>query len=98
MYEGQISFSSSANKVSSKRMGCHDNSVPTCVPVSMLLTAKLSGYLLSLLLASVFFLTGGESLSESQILLLLRAETQRQKAVRLTHKNRVKACGRWIYL
>lgn len=55
------------------------NSVPTCVPVSMLLTAKLSGYLLSLLLTSVFFFTGSESLSESQILLLLRAETQTEK-------------------
>lgn len=45
-------------------------------PVSMLLSAKLSGYLLSLLLASVFFFTGSKSLSESQILLLLRAEAQ----------------------
>lgn len=60
-------------------MGCRDNSVPLCVPVSMLLTAKLSGYLLSLLLASVFFFTGSESLSESQILLLLRADTQIEK-------------------
>lgn len=62
----------------------HDNSVPTCVPVSMLVMAKLSGYLLYLLLTSVFFFTGSESLSKSQILLLLRAETQTKK-LRLTH-------------
>lgn len=62
-------------------MGHNKDSVPTCVPVSMLLTAKLSGYLLSLLLASVFFFTGGESLSESQILLFLRAETHTQKTL-----------------
>lgn len=45
-------------------------------PVSTLLSAKLSGYLLSLLLASVFFFTGSKSLSESQIFLLLWAERQ----------------------
>lgn len=50
--------------------------VPPCVPVSMLVSAKLSGYLLSLLLASVLFFAGSESLSQSQILLLLRADAQ----------------------
>lgn len=60
-------------------MGCHDNRVPTCVLVSMLLMPKLSGYLLSLLLASVLFLAGSESLSESEIFLLLRAEAQKQE-------------------
>lgn len=58
-------------------MGCHDNSVPPRVPVSMLVSAKLSSaYLLSLLLASVFLFAGSESLGESQILLLLRADKQ----------------------
>lgn len=51
-------------------------SVPPCVPVSMLVSAKLSGYLLSLLLAPVLFFAGSESLSQSQILLLLRADAQ----------------------
>lgn len=47
--------------------------------LALLLTAKLSRYLLSLLLASVLFFAGSESLSESQILLLLTAETQKQQ-------------------
>lgn len=52
-------------------------SVPPCVPASMLVSAKLSGYLLlSLLLAPELFLAGSESLSQSQILLLLRADAQ----------------------
>lgn len=50
--------------------------VPPRAPVSMLVSAKLSGYLLSLLLAPVLFFAGSESLSQSQILLLLRADTQ----------------------
>lgn len=52
-------------------------SVPPCVPqASMLVSAKLSGYLLSLLPAPELFLAGSESLSQSQILLLLRADAQ----------------------
>ncbi len=80
-------------------MGCYDNSVPLCVPVSMLLTAKLSGYLLSLLLASVFFFTGSESLSESQILLLLRAETQRNKSkLRLVKAGFIHRCTSLLFI
>ena len=48
-------------------------SVPRRAPVSMLAAAKLSGYLLSLLLAPELFFAGGQSLSQGQILLLLRA-------------------------
>lgn len=50
-------------------------------PVSMLVSTKLSGYLLSLLLASVLFFAGGESLSERQVLLLLRADMQKRTCV-----------------
>lgn len=50
--------------------------VPPRAPVSMLVSAKLSGYLLSLLLAPVLFFAGSESLSQSQVLLLLRADAQ----------------------
>lgn len=50
--------------------------------LALLVTAKLSGYLLSLLLASVLFFAGSESLSESQILLLLTAETQNNNSSR----------------
>lgn len=53
--------------------------------LALLLTAKLSRYLLSLLLASVLFFAGSESLSESQILLLLTAETQKQIHHSQTH-------------
>ena len=55
--------------------------------LALLLTAKLSRYLLSLLLASVLFFAGSESLSESQILLLLTAETQKQQ-----HTHSVTTC------
>lgn len=51
------------------------------LPVSMLVSAKLSGYLLSLLLASVLFFAGSESLSERQVLLLLRADMQKRTCV-----------------
>lgn len=50
---------------------------------NMLSAPKLSGYLLSLLLASVLFLTGSESLSQSLVLLLLRAE-RRQGHLKIT--------------
>lgn len=51
------------------------------LPVSMLVSAKLSGYLLSLLLASVLFFAGSESLSERQVLLLLRADMHKRTCV-----------------
>lgn len=51
------------------------------LPVSMLVLPKLSGYLLSLLLASVLFFAGSESLSERQVLLLLRADMQKHTCV-----------------
>lgn len=47
----------------------------------MLVSAKHSGYLLSLLLPSVLFFAGSEGLSERQILLLLRAKMQSARAV-----------------
>lgn len=47
----------------------------------MLVSDKLSGYLLPLLLASVLFFAGSESLSERQILLLLRAGTQNARGL-----------------
>lgn len=65
-----------SQKEISKGIGCRDNSVPPCLPVSMLVSDKLSGYLLPLLLASVLFFAGSKGLSERQILLLLRADTQ----------------------
>lgn len=72
-----INYSCGANQRKAQR-GCvaAATSVPPCVPVSMLVSAKLSGYLLSLLLAPVLFLAGSESLSQSQILLLLGADGQ----------------------
>lgn len=51
------------------------------LPVSMLVSPKLSGYLLSLLLASVLFFAGSESLSERQVLLLLGADMQKRTCV-----------------
>lgn len=51
------------------------------LPVSMLVATKRSGYLLSLLLASVLFFAGSESLSERQVLLLLRADMQKRTCV-----------------
>lgn len=64
-------------KEGSKRMRCRGNKCTSVrFPASMLVSAKLSGYLLSLLLAPVLFLAGSESLSQSQILLLLRADAQ----------------------
>lgn len=49
----------------------------TYLHARMLVLANCSGqYLLSLLLAPVFFLAGGQGLSQRQILLLLRTEAQ----------------------